>query len=144
MAILTPQEVREYIYDKVEKNYLVDGEELSDTQINIAMELTLSEWNSTPPTAADNLANFKYKHILMSGTLYRCFMGLSALLARNTFAFTDGGLSIPLEERFQLYQTLSGMFQGDFYSTMAKTKININMDEGWGSLGSDYSNFPLW
>ena len=144
MAILTPQEVREFVYDKIEKNYLIDGEELSDTQINIAMELTLSEWNATPPTAADSLENFKYKHILMSGTLYRCFMGLAALLGRNTFAFTDGGLSIPLEERFQLYQALSGMYQGDFYSTMTKTKININMEEGWGSMGSDYARFPLW
>lgn len=144
MAILTAQEVREFVSDKVEKNYLIEGEELSDTQINIAMELTLSEWNSTPPTAADNIISFPYKHILMSGTLYRCFMGQAALLARNTFAFTDGGLSIPLEERFQLYQALSGMYQADYYSTMTKTKININMEEGWGYMGSDYARFPLW
>ena len=144
MAILTAQEVREFVVDKIENNYLVSGEELSDTQINIAMELTLADWNSTPPTAANSLDNFPYKHILMSGTLYRCFMGLAALLARNTFAFTDGGLSIPLEERFQLYQALSGMFQGEYNATMAKVKININMEEGWGDLGSDYSRFPLW
>jgi len=144
MAILTAQEVREFVLDKIENNYLVNGEELTDTQIGIAMELTIADWNSTPPTAADSLATFPYKHVLMSGTLYRCFIGLSAVVARNTFAFTDGGLSIPLEERFQLYQALAGMFQNDYSSAMTKIKININMEEGWGSMSSDYARFPLW
>ena len=144
MGILTAQEVREFIYDKVEKNYLIEGEEVSDTQINIAMELTVADWNATPPTDAVQVINFQYKHILMYGTLYRCFTGLAALLARNTFAFTDGGLSIPLEERFQLYQVLSSMYQGEYNSAMTKTKININMEQGWGQMGSDYARFPIW
>ena len=142
--ILTPQEVREFVLDKVEKNYLIEGEELSDTQINIAMEMTVSDWNSTPPTAAVGVSNFPYKHILMYGTLYRCFMGLAALMARNNFGFSDGGVSIPLEERFQLYQALSGMYQAEYQSSMAKIKININIEEGWGQMGSDYARFPIW
>jgi hypothetical protein len=141
---LTVEEVREFVKDKVENNYLIDGEELSNTQVELAMELTVSEWNSTPPTSVATVDAFPYKHILMSGTLYRVFMGQAALLARNTFAFNDGGLSVPLEERFQLYQMLSTMFQSDYYSTMTKVKANINMEEGWGSLGSDYARFPIW
>lgn len=144
MAILTAQEVRETIQDKVGSNYLIDGEELSDTQINIAMEMTVSDWNSTPPTAANSVAAFPYKHILLYGTLYRCFIGQAALIARNTFAFNDGGLNIPLEERFQLYQALATIYQTEYTSTMTKVKININMEEGWGSMGSDYARFPLW
>lgn len=144
MATLTAQEVREFVLDKIEKNYLVDGEELSDTQINIAMELTIADWNSTPPTDAVSVPNFPFKHVLMYGTLYRCFTGLSALLARNTFAFTDGGLSIPLEERFQLYQALTAMYQAEYSSSMSKIKISQNMDQGWGHMGSDYNRFPIW
>lgn len=144
MACITPQEVRELVLDKVENNYLIPGEELTDTQIIIAMELTLSDWNSTPPTDMATLGNFPYKHILMAGTLYRCFMGQSALRARNTFQFSDGGISVPLEERFQLYQAMAGMYQNEYQSMMQKVKISINMDQGWGSLGSDYSRFPIW
>ena len=144
MATLTVDEVREFVIDKIGNNYLLEGEELSTTQINLAMELTVADWNSTPPTAAATVVQFPYKHILMSGTLYRCFMGLAALYARNQFSFNDGGISIPLEERFQLYQALAGMYQADYQATMTKVKININMEEGWGSMGSDYSRFPMW
>ena len=144
MAILTAQEVREFIQDKVEKNFLLDDNEFSLAQISVAMELTISDWNSTPPTAGDTLNNFPYKHILMSGTLYRCFMGQAALLARNTFEFSDGGISVPLEERFQLYQALSGMYQGDYSASMTKVKISQNIDQGWDSIGSDYARFPIW
>ena len=144
MATLTSQEVRELVLDKLENNYLIDGEELSDTQISIAMDMTVADWNSTPPTDAVNAINFPYKHVLMYGTLYRCFMGLSALLARNTFQFTDGGLNIPLEERFQLYQALTAMYQAEYNTTMTKIKISQNIDQGWGEMGSDYYRFPTW
>jgi hypothetical protein len=144
MSILTAQEVRELVSDKVENNYLLDGEELTDTLINIAMEMTVSDWNSTPPTDASQVSNFPYKHILMYGTLYRCYSGLSALVARNNFSYSDGGLNVPLEERFQLYQTLAGMYQTEYTTSMTKVKIAINMEQGWGTLGSDYSNFPIF
>lgn len=144
MAVLSCQEVREFVLDKIEKNYLIDGEELSNTQISIAMEMTLLDWNSTPPTDASTLDNFPFKHILMFGTLYRCFMGLSALVSRNNFGFSDGGISVPLEERAQLYQMLSTMYQAEYALTMSKVKINLNMEQGWGSIGSDYSRFPIW
>ena len=144
MTILTCQEVREFVLDKIGKNYLIDGEELSNTQISIAMDMTVSDWNSTPPTDAVNVSNFPYKHILLAGTLYRCFLGLTALVSRNTFGFSDGGISIPLEERAQLYQMMATMYQTEYQTTMTKVKINQNMEQGWGSLGSDYSRFPIW
>jgi len=141
---LTSQEIREFVVDTIGGNYLLDGEELSDTQINIAMALTVDDWNNTAPTSADTISQFPYKNVLMMGTLYRCFMGQAALRARNTFAFSDGGISIPLEERFALYQTLAAMYQAEYQSSMTKIKIRINMDEGWGNIGSDYARFPLW
>lgn len=144
MAILTPQAVREMVLDKVEKNYLIDGQELSDTQIRLAMDMVVSEWNATPPTDAVTIQNFPYYHILVSGVLYRCFIGLAALAARNQFSFVDGGVSVPLEERFQLYQALAGMYQSDYQTSMQRVKISINMDSGWGGLGSDYARFPIW
>ena len=144
MATLSIQEVRELILDRIENNYLIPGEELSDTQIALAMELTVSDWNATAPTAADTVQNFPYKHILMFGTLARCFAGQTALRARNEFRYSDGGISVPLEERFQLYQALAGMYDAEYQRAMSKIKISINMDQGWGSISSDYSAFPIW
>ena len=142
--MIAPQDVRELILDKIENNYLLDGEELSDVQIMLAQEMVLADWNSTPPTDAQTLQTFPYKHVLMFGTLGRCFMGQAALRARNTFQFSDGGIAVPLEERFAMYQSLGSMYMQEYQSAMSKIKISINMDQGWGSISSDYSNFPIW
>lgn len=144
MAILTTDEVRRLVADTVDNNYLIDGEELTDPQIRLAMELTISDWNSTPPTDQISLVNFPYKHILMSGVLYRCYSGLVALFSRNTFNFSDGGIQIPLEERAQLYQSLVSMYQADYQASMTKVKISQNIDQAWDALSSDYGRFPLW
>lgn len=108
------------------------------------MELTVDDWNLTAPTAADTVQNFPYKSILTFGTLARCFAGQAALRARNTFQFNDGGISVPLEERFQLYQALAGIYDAEYQRSMSKAKIRINLETGWDSLSSDYANFPIW
>jgi len=142
--ILTYQEVREHILDKVEKNYLIDGEEVSDTQISLAMDMVVSEWNSTPPTDMYNVQNFPFKHVMLYGVLAKVYMGLSALAARNQLSYSDGGISIPLEERMQLYQAMAGMYKAEYVDATQRIKISNNIDQGWGSLSSDYARFPIW
>lgn len=142
--LVTAQYLREFVRDKAENNYLIEGEEVSDTAAQIAMDMTISDWNSTAPTSSDSIVNFPYPHILLSGALYRIFMGQCALFARNSMSYSDGGLTIPISERFELYQALASLFQADYQSAMTKNKIRINLDQGWGSVSSDYSNFPIW
>jgi len=144
MAILSPLEVREFISDKVDKNHLLEGEEVSAPMINLCMELAISEFNNTAPTSMYTIDTFPFKALLLSGTLYKIYSGLSALVARNNFSYSDGGLQIPLEERFQLYQSLAAMYEADFTSSMTKVKIHQNMVDGWGGVSSDYASMPIW
>ena len=144
MPVLTPEEVQEYIQDIPDKNHLLDGLEFNPTQILLSIRLAVDEFNMFPPFSNCTVENFPSKAILMNGTLYKLFAGQAALLARNTMNYSDGGLQVPVEERFQLYAALAAMYQADFATTSKSYKIALNMEAGWGGVSSDYANFPSW
>lgn len=142
--VLTPEEVREHISDKVESNHLLDGEEFSNTRIDLAMTLAIDRFNMIPPISSANIYMFPSKQILLYGTLALLFEGQSALLARNTMSYSDGGITIPVEERMALYQSLAAMYGQAFQESARGLKIQRNIEDGWGGVSSDYANFPTW
>jgi len=58
---LTPQEIREYTSDYAVNNYLIDGEEMSDTFLSLCMTLAVDSFNSIPPKGAFGVQNFHQK-----------------------------------------------------------------------------------
>lgn len=141
---LTPEQVREYISDYPESNLLLDKEEFSDSFINLCMDLGVSEYNVISPRTNVSLDNFPSKSLLLLGTLWQMYSGRAALMARNHLSYSDGGLQIPVEEKYELYRNLADNFRAQFLEAATKLKITINMEAGWGEVRSDESNFPLF
>lgn len=141
---LTAQEVREFISDYPEKNLLLDKEEFSNTFIELCMSLGVSEYNVLPPRSGFEVGNFPSKSLLLLGTLWQMFLGRSALMARNHLTYSDGGIQIPVEEKYELYANLAANFRAQFLEAANRLKIHMNMESGWGSVRSDESNFPIW
>lgn len=141
---LSIEDVQEYIRDRAENNLLLDGEEFTPVVISLAMDLAVSAYNAMPPYTTYTVGSFTNKDIMMSGTLWKMFAGQAALLARNTMNYSDGGIQIPVEERFQLYESLAQMYQSDFLTNTRALKTHLNLEAGWGGVGSDYGNFPIW
>lgn len=142
--ILSIEELREHIADLPELNHLLDGEEFSPTRITLAMGIAADKYNFFLPLSNANIYNFPSKHILLYGTLATLFEGQSALMARNTMSYSDGGINIPVEERMQLYQSLAAMYQASFESAGKSFKLQQNIESGWGSVSSDYASMPIW
>lgn len=144
-APLTADQVREYLQDYDEQNLLLDKAEFTDTFIELCMQMAVSDFNSMQPIAITApLNNFPSMSILLYGTCYFMFNGRAALAARNNLTYSDGGLQIPVEEKFELYTNLAGSFGAMFKDAAQKYKISANMEQGWGSVFSDERNFPLW
>jgi hypothetical protein len=142
--MLTTQDVRDYLADSKENNHLLDDIEFTDSRINLAMKMALSEFNAIPPKSTFQLVDFPYMATLLDGTCYHIYRGQMALAARNTMSYSDGGLDIPIEERFPYYAQMM-QFYGDSFKASAKAeKIQLNMESGWDSVSSDYATFPVW
>jgi len=144
VQILTPQEVREYTSDYAVNNYLIEGEEMTDTYISLCMTLAADSFNTIPPIGNVGLQNFPSKAVLLYGTLWHAYQGKALLLARNTMQYSDGGLQIPIEERAELYSQLAANFERQFSESATKLKIQLNMESGWGEVRSDLSIMPIW
>lgn len=142
--ILTVDEVQEILRDKPEFNHLLDDKEFSPTVITLAMDLAISAYNTLPPVSATNIHNFPSKSLLLEGTIWKMLAGQAALKARNHMSYSDGGLSIPVEEQFPMYAQLVEMYGQSFLMNARNLKTHLNIEQGWGCLPSDYSAFPEW
>lgn len=153
-VVVTPEDIRRYIRDRVDVNYLYDNEvQFSDDRINNAMELVVSDIDITAPvTNYGTLSRLppQTKSLVVIGTLKHLFFGEAGLAARNQFSYSDGGLTIPLEERFQYWITLAQQYEQSFMSMLKQWKIAANMDgalngnRSWGEVRSDFAKFPKW
>lgn len=143
-SILSVEKVREFISDYPEANLLLDKEEFSNTFIELSMELAVSEYNAMSPRTSVTEENFPSKSLLLLGTLWQMYTGRVSLMARNHLSYSDGGLQIPVEEKFELYRNLADSYGSQFQATGAKLKASLNMESGWGEVRSDEAMFPVW
>lgn len=144
--VITPEFVRENIMDKPELNHLLPWtEEFSNTRILMAVNLAIDKYNvNYIPHSSVNIYTFPSQYVLLYGTLAILMETQAALLARNTMEYSDGGVQIPIEERTQLYQSLAQMYGAGFDSGCRSIKLQANIEDGWGELGSEYAWMPLW
>jgi len=146
VATLTPDEIRQFLADSPENNLLIDGLEFSDSRVNLAIGLAISSFNGMQPITQYTLVSFPQNYIkvlyyLTAQTLYE---GQAAMAARNQMNYSDGGLQIPIEERYEMFLSLANLFGRMATDLARQIKIQMNIESGWGSVGSDYRNFPTW
>lgn len=144
MATLSIDEVREYVSDYAPNNYLIDGEEFTDTFISLCMELGVDSYNTMTPRSSVTLTTFPSKIILLLATCAQMYQAKATLLSRNTMQYSDGGLQIPIEERSELYLGLANSFRAQFREAAQPLKIQQNMESGWGEVRSDEARLPWW
>lgn len=143
-AALTPDQVRAFIQDDPGSNFLLEKEEFSTTRIQLIIDMTVNSFNAMTPVTYYTLDNFPNPLVLLYGVLQNLYLGQSALSARNTMGYSDGGISLPIEERFEMYNRLASQY-GSLYADLGRQmKIQANLESGWGSVGSDYGNMPVW
>lgn len=143
-SIVTPMDIRSFLADTIGNNHLLDDVEFDDARIWLAIRMAISEYNELPPVSRVTAEIFPGLSTLIYGTCYHLFSGQSALAARNQMSYSDGGLNVPIEERYGMYQQLS-QYYGSLWSQAAKlTKAHRNIESGWEFVFSDYSTFPNW
>lgn len=143
MAALTQQQVRDFLADSEENNHLIDGVEFTDARIDLAMLLAVDSYNVMPPQGGATINNLSAT-LLLYGTCWHLYNGQVALAARNQMSYSDGGLTIPIEERYQYYIQLAQQFEQQFKAMAKDQKINRNMEAAWGHISTDYASFPVW
>lgn len=145
---LTKEQVRDrlrlFIGDRPEDNKLIPGFELEDDKLELALDLTLDEFNHTPPFFNFTFAQFPSLMVLIHGGTVHCLIMAGLVQARNYLNFNDGGISEVISDKSPQYQgwiqSISGIL-GNYKQQSDALKTALNMENMFGVIVSPYGNF---
>ena len=145
------QSVRLWMRDFAELNLLIRGEESTDRMILFAIGDFLSDFNGTPPFTGMGLEDLfarGQQSLALRGTVISLLQGVMLIQARNHLPFSDGGLSIQINDKAPLIQSILQLFQAQYEQNkrMVKTAINIEgilNDGGPSGVHSDYFSLSV-
>jgi hypothetical protein len=132
--------VRTFIGDTPEENRLVPDRELSDDKLRLALQLTLDNYNNTPPYENVSYLNFPSLTLIIHGAVIQSLIMAGILQSRNYLQFNDGGISEVVSDKAAVYQSWIGNIIGAYREEMANIKVSLNMERNFGVIASPYGN----
>ncbi len=145
------QAVRLFMRDFAQFNLMTDGEENSDRMIAWATLDFLSDFNGTPPFTMMRLQdvyNRQLQALAVRGTVITLLQSINLLMIRNYLPFSDGGISVPMNDKAPLIASTLQLLQSAYEQNkrMVKTAMNVEllMDTGPSGVLSDYSSLQSY
>jgi hypothetical protein len=139
------QSVRFYLRDFEELNLLIRGEESSDRNIAWATLDFLSDFNGTPPFTSYSLEGMyarHWQHFAIRGTTISLMESLIHIYTRNYLPFSDNGISVEINSKAPMLQSMMGLMQSSYEQNkrLKKTAINVEalLDSGPSGVHSEY------
>lgn len=139
------QEVRLYMRDFPELNRLIEGEESSDRMILWAVIDALEDFNASPPPITFTFDEIP-KSILRYAVVTTLLESVILLSARNSLAYSDGGINVNLDKTPLLMQ-LREMMRGTYEMRRDKFKVAQNIARCYDAAPSEYmvlSGYGPW
>ena len=131
--------LRKFLRDIDELNKLLDGKESSDSQLRMAIEDALDDWNITPPLIAKvTLENHPSRRLLIRGAAIEVLTSAGIFYARNRLNYSDGGITVAVFDKSQDYAAWANKFAADYERKKLETKKAQNIAAGWGGVQSEY------
>lgn len=140
------QITRLFFRDFAELNLLIRGEESSDRMIAWATLDFLSDYNGTPPFTGFTLDDFYVNNLqsfAVRGTAISLLQSVMLLYIRNNLPFSDGGLSVQINDKAPMIQATLSLFQSSYEQNKRAIKTAFNvmqlLDVDVSGVHSDYS-----
>lgn len=139
------ESVRLFMRDYAELNLLVRGEESTDRMIVWATQDFLSDFNGSPPFTGYSLEELfarNLQHLCVRGTVITLLQSVMILHARNYLPFSDGGLTVAINDKAPIIQSMLQLFQSAYEQNKQRVKITFNIEQlldlGPSGVHSDY------
>jgi hypothetical protein len=140
------QIVRLFMRDYAELNLLVKGEESSDRMIAWATMNFVSNFNQTPhftQVGLEYIYGRGWQSLALSGTTVYLLQSLMILYGRNHLPFSDGGISINMNDKAPLIMQFLSFLQSAYEQDKRNIKTTMNIEQllcpDSTGLFSDYS-----
>lgn len=137
--------VRVYLRDSEAVNALIEGAETSGAMIDLGIDLTIDNFNKTPPPVGTfDYDGFPSFELLLNGTLTHVLKSAGFLQSRNELNFVDGGIQINSSDKTAHYMNWIKLIREEYETQKRHIKKNLNLEACYGSAGSEYEIVGLY
>lgn len=137
--------LRLFLQDTPELNRLIRDYELDDEQLRFAIDMAISDYNTTlPPTPAKTILNYPSLYLLMHGAAINALKMAGIRQSRNELQYNSGGSSFSRSNKTQLYQSWLSLFINEYEQKKQNFKLAGNIKRGYGGVFSEYDYVGFW
>ena len=132
--------LRLFMLDTPQLNRLIRREESDDVMMQFAIDMTISDWNSTAPLISPvTIENFPSLYLLMHGAAIQLLKSQGLYQARNELNYSAGGSSFIRSNKTQYYQAWLSNLSSEYELKKRNSKIFKNIEGGYGGgVASEY------
>ena len=138
MTVALVEDIRRWLRDTPEKNPLLEDNEFSTDDILLAIKMAVAAFNETPIRTSFEVAGFPYIACLFDGVAAFLYEGASVQQARSHLPYATGGVQVDDMSHSVDYAALASNFRKKFNDETRAIKNQMNLEAGWGSIGSPY------
>jgi len=126
--------LRLFLMDTEELNRLVRGKEIDDDRLDLAIELTISDWNTTTPVIGRvSIGSFPSLYLLLHGAAIQCLKMGGLWQTRNELTYNSGGSSFVRANKTPYYQSWIQNFSSEYEAKKLNYKIQRNVEGAYGT-----------
>ena len=128
-----------FLRDTAQLNRLIRKEESDKELMKFAIEMTISDWNSTSPFIDRvDINNYPSLYLLMHGAAIQILKSQGLYQARNELQYQAGGSSFMRFNKSSYYMNWMINLANDYEVKKRNMKIAKNINGGWGGVASEY------
>ena len=137
--------LRRFVRDYPELNRLLRQQEHTPEDLDLALDLTVAEYNAkSPPLAEVTIDSYPNLWLLLHGGAIHLIRSAGIMQARNRLPYSSGGISVRMFDKTEIYMQWVREFIADYSHTLTESKIATNLQGGWGGVHSAYWPTGWW
>jgi hypothetical protein len=138
--------LRLFLRDTPELNRLLRKKETPDDLLEFSIEMTISDWNSTPPLIGGvSIMTFPGLYMLMLGSAINVLISQGIYQARNELTYQAGNSSFQRFNKSNYYMQWMINLDNKYQQNKRNMKIHQNVSRGWGGANSEYDRLGfMW
>ena len=137
--------LRLFMLDTPALNRLTRKVESDDELLTYAIEMAISDWNSTTPVMGrTDIDNFPSLYLLMHGAAIQLLKSQGLMQSRNELNYQAGGSNFTRFNKSGPYMSWMTNFANEYEMKKRSLKLQINIGRGWGGVASEYDVIGLY
>lgn len=128
--------LRLFLMDTEELNRLLRRKEIDDVRLDLAIQMTISDWNTTTPRIGrTTIGNFPGLYLLIHGAAVQALKMAGLYQSRNELTYSSGGSSFVRANKTAYYQSWIQNFASEYEQKKLNLKIQQNIETAYGGSG---------